>query len=152
MMLSNCGAGEDSWESLGLQGGQTSQSSRKSILNIHWKDWCWSWSSNILASWWEELTHWKRPWCWERLKAGEEGENREWDGWRASLTQWTWVKETLGGGDGQGGMACCSMVCCSPWGCKEPDTTEWLNNKIVLFRRPPSFCDLMLWEKGTNSD
>ena len=37
-------------------------------LNIHWKDWCWSWSSDILATWCEELTHWKRPWCWERFK------------------------------------------------------------------------------------
>ena len=42
--------------------------------------------------WCEELTHLKRPWCWERLKAGGEGENRGWDGWMASLTQWTWVK------------------------------------------------------------
>ena len=39
----------------------------------------------------EELTHWKSPWCWERLRAGEEGDNRGWDGWMASLTQWTWV-------------------------------------------------------------
>ena len=38
-----------------------------------------------------ELTHWKRPWCWERLKAGWEGDDRKWDGWMASLTQWTWV-------------------------------------------------------------
>ena len=38
-----------------------------------------------------ELTHWKRPWCWERLKAGGEGDNREWDGWMTSLTRWTWV-------------------------------------------------------------
>ena len=35
--------------------------SRKSVLNIHWKDWWWSWNSNTLATWWEELTHWKRP-------------------------------------------------------------------------------------------
>ena len=49
---------------------------------------CWSWSSNTLATWWEELIHWKRPWCWERLKAGGEGGNRGWDGWMASLTQW----------------------------------------------------------------
>ena len=41
---------------------------RKSTPNIHWKDWCWNWSSNTLATWFEELTHWKRPWCWERLK------------------------------------------------------------------------------------
>ena len=46
---------------------------------------------NTLAIWWEELTHWKRPWCWERLKAGGEGDNKGWDGWMASPTQWTWV-------------------------------------------------------------
>ena len=44
----------------------TSQSYRKSVLNILWKDWCWSWSSNHLATWCEELTHWKRPW-WRRI-------------------------------------------------------------------------------------
>ena len=90
-MLLNCGIGEDSWESLGLQGDPTSPSLRKSVLNIHWKDWCWSWNSNPLATWWEELTHWKRPWCWEGLGAGGEGDDRGWDGWTASPTQWTWV-------------------------------------------------------------
>ena len=44
-----------------------------------------------LATWWEELTYLKRPWCWERLKVGGEGDNRGWDGWMASQTQWTWV-------------------------------------------------------------
>ena len=44
-----------------------------SVLSIHWKDWCWSWNSNTLATWCEELTHLKRPWCWERLRAGGEG-------------------------------------------------------------------------------
>ena len=44
-----------------------------------------------LTTWCEGLTHWKRPWCWERLKAGEEGDDRGWDGWMASPTQWTWV-------------------------------------------------------------
>ena len=53
--------------------------------------WCWSWSTNILATWWEEPTHWKRPLCWERLKAGGEEGDKGWDGWMASLTQWTWV-------------------------------------------------------------
>ena len=61
------------------------------ILNIHWKDWCWSWSSNTLATWCKELTHWKRLWYWERLRAGGEGGDRGWDGWMASPTQWTWV-------------------------------------------------------------
>ena len=51
----------------------------------------WSWNSNPLATWYEELTHWKRPWSWERLKAGGEGDNRGWDGWMVSPTQWTWV-------------------------------------------------------------
>ena len=59
-MLLNCGVGEDSWESLGLQGDPTSPSWRKSVPNIHWKNWCWSWISNTLAAWWEELIHWKR--------------------------------------------------------------------------------------------
>ena len=62
-----------------------------SVLNIHWKDWCWSWNSNTLAIWLEELTHLKRPWCRERLKAGEEGADRGWNGWMASPTQWTGV-------------------------------------------------------------
>ena len=57
---------------------------------VHWKDWCWSWNSNTLATWCEELTHWERPWCWERLKARGEG-TTGWDGWMASPTQWTWV-------------------------------------------------------------
>ena len=52
---------------------------------------CWSWNSNTLATWCEELTHWKRPWCWERLRARGEGDDREWDDWMASLTRWTWV-------------------------------------------------------------
>ena len=66
----------------------TSPSLRKSVLNIHWKDWCWSWNSNTLATWFEELTRLKKPWCYERLKAGE-GNDRGWDGWMASPTQWT---------------------------------------------------------------
>ena len=79
--------------------------------------------TNTLAPWCEELTHWERPWRWERLKAGSEGDDRGWDGWMASLTQGTWVWANLGDGEGQG-----SLVCCSPWSCKESDTTEWLNN------------------------
>ena len=63
----------------------------KSILNTHWKDWCWSWNSNTLATWCDELIHLKRPWCWEKLKAGGEWDDRGWDGWMASPSQWTWV-------------------------------------------------------------
>ena len=76
---------------LGLQRDQTSQSKKKSVLNIHWKDWCWSWNPNTLATWCKELTHWKIPWCWEWLKAEGEGDDRGCDGWMASLTQWIWV-------------------------------------------------------------
>ena len=50
-----------------------------------------SWNSNTLATWCEELIHWKRPSCWERLKAGGEGDNRGWDGWMESPTQRTRV-------------------------------------------------------------
>ena len=53
---------------------------RRSVLNIYWKDWCWSWNSNTLATWCEELTHMKRPWCWERLKAEGAWDDRGWDG------------------------------------------------------------------------
>ena len=49
----------------------------------------------FLATWCKELTHWKRPWCWERLKTGE-GDDREWDGWMASETWWTWVLVSSG--------------------------------------------------------
>ena len=45
-----------------------------------------------MATWCEQLTHLKRPWCWERLKAGGEGDDKGWDGWIASLNQWTWVR------------------------------------------------------------
>ena len=55
------------------------------------KDCCWNQNSNTLATWWEELTHLKKPRCWGRLKAGEEGDDRGWDGWIASLTQCTWL-------------------------------------------------------------
>ena len=52
--------------------------------------------ANTLVTWCEELTHWKRPWCWERLRTwGEEG-NRGWDGWMVSLTQWTWIWSNSG--------------------------------------------------------
>ena len=68
-----------------------------------------------LAPWHKESTHWKRPWCWKRLKAGEEVDNRGWDGWMASLTQWgREFEQALGDGEGQG-----SLACCSAWGHKK---------------------------------
>ena len=59
-MLLNCGVGEDSWESLGLQGDPTSPFWRRSALGFLWKEWCSSWNSSILATSCKELTHWKR--------------------------------------------------------------------------------------------
>ena len=70
---------------------RSNQSILKEISPKYSLDWCWSWSSNILATWCKEPTHWKRPWCWDRLKAGGEGGDRGWDGWMVSLTWWRWV-------------------------------------------------------------
>ena len=93
------------------------------------KDWCWSWNSNTLATWCEELTHWKRPWCWEILKAGGEGDGRdEMVGWYHQLDG-PEFEQAPGVGDGQG-----RLVCCSSWGHKELDTTEWLNWTEHLFK------------------
>ena len=75
-----------------------------------------------LQYWCKELTHLKRPWCLERLKAGGEGDNRRSDGWMASATQRTWVEQAPGIGDGQG-----SLACCNPWGHKKSNTNERLN-------------------------
>ena len=95
---------------------------KKSVLNIHWKDWCWSWNSNTLATWCEELNLLKRPWCWERLKVGGEGDDREWDGWMALSTQWTWLWEDSGISwwTGMPGVL-------FSWGHKESDMTKQLN-------------------------
>ena len=54
-------------------------------MGVHWKDWCWGWNSNTLATWSEELTHWKRLWCWEGLGTGGEGDDRGW-GWLDGIT------------------------------------------------------------------
>ena len=67
---------------------------RKSTFNIHWMDWCWS--SKSLVTGCEELTHWKRPWFWERLKARGEGDDRGRDGWMVPPIQWTWVWASSG--------------------------------------------------------
>ena len=78
-------------QSPGLQREQTYPFWRKSTLNAHWKDRSWSWGSNILAISWEEKTPWKRPWCWESMKARGEGDDRRWDGWTVSSKRPTWI-------------------------------------------------------------
>ena len=120
-MLFNCGVGEDSWESLGLQEDPTSPFWRGSVLGVHWKNWCWSCSSNTLATWWEELTHLKDPDAgkdWGQEKGTTEDEMVGWHH-RLNGHGFGW---TPGVGDGQGVLACCSS-----WGRKELDTTERLN-------------------------
>ena len=121
-MLLNCVVGEDSWESLGLQGDPTSPFWRKSVLNMHWKDWRWSWSSNPLAIWWEE------PTLEKTLMLGKtEGRRRR--GWRRirwlhGVTDWmdmslSKLQELV--------MEKASLVSYKPMGCKESDMTERLN-------------------------
>ena len=61
------------------------------VFGFLWKEWCYCWNSSTLATSCEELTHWKRLWCWEGLGTGGEGDDRGWDCWMASLTRWTWV-------------------------------------------------------------
>ena len=74
--------------------------------NQSWIFWCWSWNSKTLAIRCQELlTHWKRPWCWERLKAKEEEGGRGWDGWVVSLIQWRWIWTNPGDSRGQRSLA-----------------------------------------------
>ena len=89
-MLLNCGVRED------LRVSWTARRSNQSILKEISPEYSLEGlmlklKLQYLATWCEELTHLKRPWYWERLMVGGEGENRGWDGWMASLTQWTWV-------------------------------------------------------------
>ena len=91
-MVLNCGVGEDSWESLGLQ-----KRSNQSIL----KEMSPEYSSEGLMlklrlQYFSHLTQLKRPWYWERLKVGGEGEGREWDVWLASPTHWMWALVSSG--------------------------------------------------------
>ena len=93
-MLLSYGVGDDSWESLGLQGDPTYPFWRRSALGFLWKEWCYSWNSSTLATSCEVLTHWKRVWCLEGLGAGEKGTTEdEMAGWHHGLhgreSEWT---------------------------------------------------------------
>ena len=123
LMLLNCGVGKDYWvpwterrtnQSI-LKGINPEYSLERLMLKLKFQ--------YFLATWWEELTHKKKSWCWERLKAVGEGDNRGQDGWMVSLTKWTWVWANSGRWwrTGKPGV-------CSPWGHKQSHTTERLNN------------------------
>ena len=142
-MLLNWGVGEDFWESLGLQVDSTSLSWRRSTQNIHWKDWCWSWSSNTLAIWCKELTHWRDPNAGKDWRQEEKGVTEgEIVGWHHQLNGYE-LEQILRDSKGQGGLACFST-----WGCKESDMTESLyNNNVFHFssvaQSCPTLCDTM---------
>ena len=121
------------WRSL-LRVPWTARRSNQSIPKeispgVHWKDWCWSWNSSTLATWCKELTHWKRPWCWEDWEQEKKGTTEDemvgWHHWH-NRQGFGW---TPGVGDGQGGL-----VCCDSWGRKESDRTEQLNWTELPFR------------------
>ena len=121
-MLLNYGVGDDSWESLGLQGDPTSPFWRRPVLGIHWKDGCWGRNSSTLEF---HVKSWLigkdpdagRDWGQEE-KGTTEDEMARWHHWLdGHESGWT-----QGVGDRQGGL-----VCCDSWGRKESDTTERLN-------------------------
>ena len=127
-MLSNCGVGEDSWEALGQQGDLTSQSERKSTLNIHWKDWCWSWNSN---TWPPDAKTWltgKDPDAGKDWRQEEKGATEdEMPGWQHWLNGHEFV-QTLGDTEGQG-----SLVCCSSWGPKSwTQLSNWTTTATIV--------------------
>ena len=99
-------------------------------------DWFWSWNSNTLATWCKELTHWKRPWCWKRLKAKGEADNRGWYGWMASLT-WIWASSGSWWWTGKPGVL-------QSMGCKELDTTEQLNWDFKISLRAQGWSNCIL--------
>ena len=86
LMLLNYGVEEDFSESLARRSNQSIL--KEIVLNVHWKDWCWSWNANTLATWCKELTHLKRHWFWETLKEGGEVEDKnEMVGWHHQLNR-----------------------------------------------------------------
>ena len=109
---------------LSLRVPRTARWSNKLILRETKSDYSLKWlmlKLQSFATWCEELTHWKRPWCWERLRVGEWVTEDEMVRWNHRLSGHEF-EQTLGDNEGQE-----SLACCSPWGHKESDTTKWLN-------------------------
>ena len=128
LMFLNCGIGEDSWESPGLQRDQTSQSERKSTLNIHRKDW-------LMLKLSSYLTHlMRRANSLEKTpNAGRDRRQEEKGMTEDEMVAWHhWLnghefEQALRDSQGQG-----SLTCCSPRGCQELDTTKWLKNNTTI--------------------
>ena len=120
-------AGEDSWMSLGWQGDQTSQCKARSTLNIHCKDWCWSWSSVFWSSDANRRLIGKIPDAVTDRGQKEKSVSEDEMAGRHPWCNEHELRQTPGDGEGQGGL-----VCCSPWGHKESDTTECLNNNTSV--------------------
>ena len=100
------------------------------------------WSTNTLVTWCKELTYWKRPWCWEGIRAREEGCERGLGGWMASLTQWMWVSANSGNSERQGSLAWAvcgvakSQTWFSDWTIRNEATIiktawPWWNNRYI---------------------
>ena len=133
LTLLNYGVGEDTWESLreSLRVWSARRSNQSVLKEIS--------AENSLEGlmlklnlqyfgiWCKALTHWKRLWCWERLKAEGEEDDRGWNSWMASLTWWTWVWASLGSWWWTGKLGVLQS-----WGHKKLDTTERLNNSYIF--------------------
>ena len=102
---------------------------KKIILNTHCKDWCWNWSSNILATWCKQLTHWKRLMLEKTKGRRRKGRQDEMVGWHHQLNEHVF-ECTPGDGEGQG-----SLACCSSWACTESDMTQRLNNELWNYKK-----------------
>ena len=107
---------------------------RKSTVHIQWKNWCWSWSSNTLATWWEEVTHWKRPNPRKHWRQKEKGTTEDkMVGWHHRLNRHEF-EQALGVDDGQG-----SHMCCNPWVTKSQTwLRDWKTTNVTQFYIPIS--------------
>ena len=140
----NCGAGEDSWdqESLIKEIKPVKPNRNQSWIFIGRTDA--ETEAPVLATWWEELTHWKRPWRWEKLRAGWEAALED------EMVRWHDrqighdFEQTPGVNEGQG-----SLACYNPWGCKESETIERLNNTTAnaCFWRPKTNWFYAIWNQ-----
>ena len=134
-MLLNCGIGEDSWESFGLQGDPTSPSQRRSVLGVHWKDWWWSWNFPII--WPPDVKNWL---IWKDSDAGKDWRQEEKRVTEGKVIGWHhWfngpaLELVLGNGEGQGSLACCRPRV------TESDMTEWLNHNRNRKAEPLVLC------------